>query len=1033
MDNWILNLSRSNRVLRATFFFTIPLLSLTATLLSPVEQDNTLLYANNGFLILLGAICLISSSQNVQKTITIAMLVSNAIAIYFVTIKGIYVLLYLPLITPAMVILFDRKYGLVVALLNLLIYGGAYTLASQAQHDPLAIRTLLACALIAPLIHTLLYSTLDVSQRRFKALLDLVLHSSFAMAAMILLTGFTSSKALSLTLAIALYIGLKNSRIGLNSWYVLFGSLLIIPIYAYAHKETGLAPAMFFPVVAMLIYLSVQKLEALVTSIALLSVTVFFQLAPGNEIDVALTSRFLLNSLATLAIIHTLFVVEQPVAQQRKMLSWWAKSLIYLLVSIGVGILLRFAHHDFATHDFSSDTDLSTGLINLWVWMLFTVIGSQLLIHLITARQIQTLLEASKADNLKLINSLEAAVETAGLGMLERSETGEYFANTKLRAIFGFDADTKINYQNLMARVHPDDMERVNEFVSGDAKMESRSCVHRIVVNNETKWIRASSTHRYNEQGQRTTNVGILDISTEKGRESELERQRDLADQALSTERSLHFVLNSASVAAKSAILEMECETRLIRKLSGTVVNEDLLKGDKTVDEAFGAFFGEEFLDAINHLIDTADGSLIVPGKSAQTGEFVHWAKLSVSPPYDRNGRLYQAFSRLDVTELEQARRDAEAAKQELEDRREKQAQMFSIIGHELRTPLASIKMMQDEMQLNALKPYGANICDSTQLVLELLDDLRIVTQPEQIKGKAEQIDTPLRVVESTLNSLSSWLKPHHFNVELSANTAAETPTRFATAALRQITSNLVKNAAIHSQGTTIWVELAAELSDTEIQLTINYEDDGTGISEEAQSRVFEAFARGDTRAEGTGLGLFIIRELAELIHGEIRYFDSTHGGAGFALCCRLPRSTASLQTAQTDRTETCNDSVLEGRQVLFAEDQLTLQLLTKSLLDKAGAQTCVANDGKQALAAFDQGQFDLILTDAMMPEMDGYQLARSLRERGYTGPIIAVTAAVIGEEIDNLKAAGVDRVLPKPINIQQLKQTLGEYWSNRD
>jgi len=122
---------------------------------------------------------------------------------------------------------------------------------------------------------------------------------------------------------------------------------------------------------------------------------------------------------------------------------------------------------------------------------------------------------------------------------------------------------------------------------------------------------------------------------------------------------------------------------------------------------------------------------------------------------------------------------------------------------------------------------------------------------------------------------------------------------------------------------------------------------------------------------------------------------------------------------------------VLEGRRVLFAEDQLTLQLLTKSLLEKAGADIRVTDNGKQALEAFDKEPFELVITDAMMPEMDGYQLSTALRDRGYTGPIIAVTAAVIGEEIENLKRAGVDLVLPKPINMQRLKEALNDYWPN--
>ena len=106
MSSWVLNLDRSRRALRASFFFLLPILSLAATLVSPVQQDNTLLFANLGLLVLLGVASLLSTSQRLQKTISLVALGSNAICLYFVSVKGIYSLLYLPLITPALVIIF---------------------------------------------------------------------------------------------------------------------------------------------------------------------------------------------------------------------------------------------------------------------------------------------------------------------------------------------------------------------------------------------------------------------------------------------------------------------------------------------------------------------------------------------------------------------------------------------------------------------------------------------------------------------------------------------------------------------------------------------------------------------------------------------------------------------------------------------------------------------------------------------------------------------------------------------------------------
>lgn len=240
--------------------------------------------------------------------------------------------------------------------------------------------------------------------------------------------------------------------------------------------------------------------------------------------------------------------------------------------------------------------------------------------------------------------------------------------------------------------------------------------------------------------------------------------------------------------------------------------------------------------------------------------------------------------------------------------------------------------------------------------------------------------------------------------------------------ALRQIITNLVKNAALHSQGTDAWISLTASKVDGFLQLNVSVEDNGKGIPEDHRVQVFDAFGRGETTADGTGLGLYIIKELSEMLSGEIEYFDSERGGADFKLNCTLP---IASQTEKHESNGGSSLNFLKGKKILFAEDQLTLQALTQSLLVKQGAEPAIANNGAEALALFSQQSFDIVLTDTMMPEMDGYTLSRELRKRGFKGPIIAITAAVIGQETENLLASGVDVVMTKPINVDVLNANL--------
>jgi CheY-like chemotaxis protein len=262
-----------------------------------------------------------------------------------------------------------------------------------------------------------------------------------------------------------------------------------------------------------------------------------------------------------------------------------------------------------------------------------------------------------------------------------------------------------------------------------------------------------------------------------------------------------------------------------------------------------------------------------------------------------------------------------------------------------------------------------------------------------------------------------------HLNFDI----ASQEPMLFNTQALRQIATNALKNAALHSGGHNAWVSLTTEVIDDQTnRMTVRFEDDGKGIPQDLRERVFEAFGRGESQSEGTGLGLFIITELASAVNGSFRYFDSEKGGAGFELVCECSRYTADHSD---DDQEVVDPQLLEatlvGKQVLFAEDQLTIQMLTKAQLTKAGANVEACSNGAIALERFKDMNPDLVITDAMMPEMDGYELCRQLRSNGFEGPIIAVTAATIGDERDRLLEVGVDAVLPKPINIDELKLTL--------
>jgi len=364
----------------------------------------------------------------------------------------------------------------------------------------------------------------------------------------------------------------------------------------------------------------------------------------------------------------------------------------------------------------------------------------------------------------------------------------------------------------------------------------------------------------------------------------------------------------------------------------------------------------------------------------------------------------------------------------ELQDRAEKQSRLFSVIGHELRTPIASMKMMEHDMSLQEMKPHGAAICETTDSLLAILDDLRLVARPERVKETEIVVDAPYLVVERALNSVLYLFGKHGIEAHYSANSEANQKARFSAQSFGQIVTNLLKNAAVHSGATDVWVDLHCERElDGHRSVVVTIQDNGAGIDTEKQKLMFEAFVRGQSDADGTGLGLYIVKHLSQNLGGDAEYFASPKGGAGFKITFNVETQVTPVQE------ESSNELPLTGLKILFAEDQLTLQKLTCKQLELNRAEVIGVLDGVEALKAMNGREFDIVLTDINMPNMNGYELTTALRERGFGGFIIGVTAATIGSETDKLISLGANAVLQKPINLSELRKLLFELTARQD
>jgi signal transduction histidine kinase/ActR/RegA family two-component response regulator len=372
----------------------------------------------------------------------------------------------------------------------------------------------------------------------------------------------------------------------------------------------------------------------------------------------------------------------------------------------------------------------------------------------------------------------------------------------------------------------------------------------------------------------------------------------------------------------------------------------------------------------------------------------------------------------------------AEIALRDLSEKNAKQQQLFAIIGHELRTPASVIKMLLEhsEAQFESL-PHKDILYNTVDHLMDILDDMRTVINPEWL-SQGEVIATSLlEVIQRSVMYHERLIQDSSLVVSLTLDDVPEELLMLNARLLRQIIINMIKNCALHANARHLHIVL--KLIDSKQQIyNLSFDDDGIGIKSEYVLKLFNAFSRGDdTQADGTGLGLYLSRKFAqEQLNGNLYYEPSHLGGARFILTmCLTPAPKAIIK--EEDETPMVS---LKAMHILFVEDNPLIAKLSLVQLKNAGAKVIHAENGQVALQQIENNLFDLILTDLFMPEMNGDELTRHIRILKFDGPIIGITAASVGDEIDVLKQAGADFVLLKPLNINRLQYMMSKYKMNK-
>ncbi len=455
-------------------------------------------------------------------------------------------------------------------------------------------------------------------------------------------------------------------------------------------------------------------------------------------------------------------------------------------------------------------------------------------------------------------------------------------------------------------------------------------------------------------------------------------------------------------------------------------------------------------------------------------GEFpVEW---SMSQIWLNNDCMFSSFIR-DITERKQAedaqsnyrmqlerevsmRTEALEALREAKDHAESasraKSEFLAHMSHEIRTPMNGILGMTELLLQTELSEKQHHFVDtvyrSGSTLLRLINDVLDFSKVEAGKIELEHIRFDLvKTVREVTDLFVEQAQGKGINLTCSLVESVPSVLQGDPVRLQQILMNLVNNAVkFTKQGSITLTVTVAEASASHALVRFEVQDSGVGIEPAAQAKIFEAFSQGDgstaRKYGGTGLGLSIVKQLAQLMEGAVGVRSEPGHGATFWCTARLEKVSGNTREGRKRSTSRRGDvgpnvdlkipeTKVAGARVLLAEDNPVNREVAVCMLEQLGCQVVAVEHGRDAVAATECAEFDVVLMDCQMPEMDGLSATKAIRDgeqrTGRHVTIVALTAHAIEGDREGCLAAGMDDYMTKPFTQGELGNMI-QKWVRR-